>query len=79
MDFDEWLAYGYQQNWVSNDVCHTHDGVPMSAEECEQFEEDDPCIHILRLYPNRDVKIAVEANNLPNIKIDGIEDFKLGI
>lgn len=74
MDFNEWLEYGYKQNWVSNDVCQTHDGVPMSAEEVEQFEEDDPCIHVLRLYPTRDVKIAVEANNSPSIKLRHIDE-----
>lgn len=77
MDFDEWLEYGFKQNWVSNDVCQTHDGVPMSEAEVEQFEEDDPCIHVLRLYPNRDVKIAVEANNPPSIRLQYLEESGL--
>jgi hypothetical protein len=50
--FEEWLAYGHQQGWVSPIACATHDGVPNTDEEEEEWDAGhDPCQHVLRLWP----------------------------
>ena len=67
MDFDEWLARGYKNGWVGVPVCSTHDGVPTTASEDEEFEEGDPCIHVLRVYESTDVKRMVEENHSPSV------------
>jgi len=63
MEFSEWLQIGRDNDWVSESVCETHDGVPMSEAEWAEFEEGDPCIHVLRLYESKEHKIAVEGKN----------------
>lgn len=60
MDFEEWLKFGFDQGWCGPAVCETHDGLPLSEAESEEFEESDPCIHIIRLYDDADIKKAVE-------------------
>jgi len=48
--FEEWLATGIAACYCSEPVCDTHDGVPMSIIEREQFEDGyDPCIAVVRL------------------------------
>jgi len=50
MTFDEWLSYGIEQGYCSKEVCETHDGVPMTDYEADQFDEGyDPCLHVVRL------------------------------
>ncbi len=49
-DFDEWLAIGKANKWVSDSVCSTHDSIPVTPDEDAEFEEGDPCIHVLRLF-----------------------------
>ena len=63
MEFGEWLQIGRDNDWVSKAVCNTHDGAPMSEAEWAEFEEGDPCIHILRLYEDKQHKIDVEGRN----------------
>jgi hypothetical protein len=60
MDFEEWLKFGFDQGWCGPAVCETHDGVPLSEKEAEEFEESDPCIHIIRLYEDAEHKLEVE-------------------
>ena len=44
MRFDEWLQYGYEQGFCSPPVCASHDGIPSSLVEDEEWEEGlDPC------------------------------------
>jgi hypothetical protein len=53
MEFDEWLKIGRENKWISKPVCETHDGLPMTKEELDVWDEGgDPCIHALRLYEN---------------------------
>jgi hypothetical protein len=64
MTFDEWLQYGYKNNFCSPPVCEIHDGLPTTATEDEQFSEgEDPCIYILRLYDDNATSKGVEANH----------------
>ena len=67
MDFEEWLKQGIENGWCGPSVCYTHDGLPTTVAEDEEFEEGDPCIHILRLYEDETVKIGVEANHGPSV------------
>lgn len=65
--FDEWLQEGLELGFVGPAVCYTHDGLPMSEAEDLEFQESDPCIHILRLYEDEETKIAVEENHSPSV------------
>lgn len=67
MDFDEWLAIGERNGWVGVPVCYTHDGLPTSASEDEEFETGDPCISVMRVYESTDVKTDVEKNHAPSV------------
>lgn len=67
MNFDEWLQYGYKQGWCGPPVCEIHDALPTTIFEDEQFADgSDPCIHIVRLYEDPEMKQAVEANHSPS-------------
>jgi hypothetical protein len=67
MTFDEWLRLGMESGWCGPAVCQTHDGTPTTEAEDEEFEESDPCLHILRLYADAGEKAGVEANHSPSI------------
>jgi hypothetical protein len=67
MDFEKWLSIGIENGWAGPAVCYTHDGLPTSAEEDNQFEEEDPCIHIIRLYDDVEQKHEVEQNHSPSV------------
>jgi hypothetical protein len=67
MDFNEWLKLGMESNWCRPVVCETHDGLPMSEQENEEFWESDPCIHIIRLYEDEDHAKAVEDAHSPSV------------
>lgn len=66
-DFDIWLAQGIAQGWCGPAVCASHDGTPTTADEDEEWEIGDPCLHILRLYTDLDHKVAVESNHSPSV------------
>ena len=65
-DFDDWIAFGIKMGFCGPPVCSTHDGIPTSEEEDEQWEEFDPCIHVIRPYTEESHKIAVEINHAPS-------------
>jgi len=66
IDFEEWLRQGYENGWVGPPVCQTHDGLPMTASEEDEFSEGDPCINVLRLYDGEPHKKDVEDNHSPS-------------
>ena len=50
-DFLLWLEEGHKRGWVSDVVCQTHDGTPMTDEEIEDCEDGgDPCIRVVRVW-----------------------------
>ena len=52
--FAEWLTYGQTRGWVSAIVCNTHDGLPVTPEEADRWEQgDDPCAHGMRVWPRQ--------------------------
>jgi hypothetical protein len=68
INFDEWLQLGLSNGFCGPAICYPHDGLPMTEEEDTQFSEgEDPCIHIIRLYEDLDVKTSVEENHSPSI------------
>jgi len=65
--FDEWIKYGYDQNWCGPPVCETHDGTPLSeSEEAAMGEGDDICFHVVRLYDSPEMKQLVEEFHSPS-------------
>lgn len=67
VDFDDWMAEGIKQGWCGPPVCSTHDGIPTSEEEDLLWEEEDPCVHIIRPYTEKSHKVAVEKNHSPSV------------
>ena len=64
MNFNQWLKYGLKHDWCSPPVCEIHEGTPLSESESNEFENgSDPCIHVIRLYNDIEMKNAVEANS----------------
>jgi hypothetical protein len=64
MEYEEWLEYGWQQGWVSPPTCYTHDGLPMTEDEDEEFGEGfDPCVYIIRVYEDQNHRLAVEYSD----------------
>lgn len=54
MNIYEWIQYGQDRKWVDV-ACSTHDGIPMTEEEeASWWEGDEPCLHVLRLWPDAD-------------------------
>ena len=50
MNFDEWLAYGVEHGFCTEQFCDTHDGMPLHPTEEAAWERgDDPCAHVVRL------------------------------
>jgi len=64
MTFDEWIRHGYDKGFCSPPVCVTHDGIPTTAIEDEEFDEGyDPCFHGVRLYDDLQMRNGCEANS----------------
>lgn len=67
-DFDEWLRAGMEAGFVGPAVCETHDGLPTSDLEDDEFEDGaDPCVHVLRLYVDEVHRKRVERNHPPSV------------
>jgi hypothetical protein len=50
MTFEEWLQYGIDNKYCSDQFCSTHDIAPMhNTEEIEWEDGGDPCMHVVRL------------------------------
>lgn len=50
-EFWAWLKVGQDKGWISEGVCQTHDGVPMTDEEEAEFEDGgDPCVPVIRVW-----------------------------
>jgi len=66
MTFDEWIKTGIEHGYCGPPVCYTHDSLPMSNEEADEFEEHDPCLHIIRLYEDAEHKTSIERDHTPS-------------
>jgi hypothetical protein len=68
IEFEEWLQQGISNGFCGPAICYPHDGLPMSEQEDEAYDAgDDPCIHIIRLYEDLEIKKAIEENHSPSI------------
>ena len=78
INFDDWLQQGLSSGFCGPAICYPHDGLPLTELEDEQFAEGgDPCIHILRLYEDLEIKSAVEENHSPSVWRATNSGFKL--
>ena len=67
LTFDEWIAYGLEKGWCGPPVCYTHDGLPMSEQEMQDFDDgSDPCMHVVRMYEDIVMKDEIEDNHSPS-------------
>jgi len=66
LTLQQWIEIGIQQGWCGPSICITHDGLPMTSQEEEEFEEGDPCVHIVRLYADDETRKGVEENHSPS-------------
>ena len=64
--FDEWLEIGKSHDWCGPAVCYTHDGLPASLTEEHLMYEEDPCLHMIRLYEDKQHKLEIEENHSPS-------------
>jgi hypothetical protein len=49
-DQQEWLDLGIRKKWCSEMVCDTHQGVPRSDNEWQEWDDgSDPCAFVVRL------------------------------
>jgi hypothetical protein len=63
LSFEDWVLYGREHGWVSEIICDRHDGIPMTPGEEQELEDDeDICIHVMRLYPDIQTKLEAESN-----------------
>jgi hypothetical protein len=68
MNLQEWITYGIENGWCSPPVCYMHDGLPVTAAEDEEMcEGHDPCIHIMRMYEDKEMALAVEEHCSPAV------------
>ena len=51
MNIHEWIAYGIKNKYCSAAVCDTHEGLPRTEKESDEWDEGgDTCVYGLRLY-----------------------------
>lgn len=59
----ECIATGIANGWCSPPICITHDGFPTTeAEDLNEDEGFDHCLHLIRPYRDEEEKQAVERN-----------------
>ena len=48
--FEKWFQKGLKNGWITDIVCDTHDGLPLTDEEYKEFDEGgDPCVPVVRI------------------------------
>lgn len=67
LSFEQWMKIGIDFGWCGPPVCYTHDGLPTTESDDEEWDNGgDPCIHIIRLYEDDEHKKSVEENHSPS-------------
>jgi hypothetical protein len=55
MSFEEWLKYGIDNQYCTEQFCSTHDSGPLTYDEDTAWAEGfDPCMHVVRLGSEED-------------------------
>ena len=68
IDFDHWMEIGLSRGFVGPPICSTHDGIPYTPDEEQDFENgDDPCVHVIRPYRSHWEREQVEQNHPPSV------------
>jgi len=62
LSFDQWLDYGVEHGFCSPQVCATHAGIP-SVDDEDASEDNDFCVHIVRLGTERDWQADIDGFN----------------
>jgi len=62
LGFDDWLAYGVDNGFCSQQVCANHAGIPLSDDEMD-IENPDFCIHVVRLGNEDDWQREIDGYN----------------
>lgn len=63
LDQETWLAYGIQHRYITPVFCATHDSLPLTALEWDQFDDgDDPCLAVVRIIDD-ERRVALEVGN----------------
>ena len=66
--FDKWMTEGINRGFCGPPVCVLHDGVPTTGEEdAALWDGEEPCHHVVRMYPDAEVRFEVEENHPPSI------------
>jgi hypothetical protein len=72
ISLNEWLRIGRDLNYCTNIVCEIHDGVPLTQEEEDAFEEgEDPCVFVVRINTDR---LDVHPFSGPADCVETVED-----
>jgi hypothetical protein len=69
LNFDAWITYGLRRGWIGPPICISHEGLPISNEE---FEDNDRCAMMIRIYDTPIQQADVERSHLPSINNRGI-------
>ncbi len=78
MPFSEWIKIGIDNRWCGPPVCYTHDGIPTSPAEDEEWGEGgDPCMHIVRMYESPEHADAIVEAHGPSQWRDSYSDREL--
>jgi hypothetical protein len=64
MTLDDWLNIGWDNGWCSPPVCASHDGVPLSEPEAEDW---DVCVTVVRIYTSPEMRREVENDHPPSV------------
>lgn len=59
-DFYEWLDYGVEHGYCSQQVCSTHAGIP-SIDDEDMLEDPDFCVHVVRLGTEQDWQDEIDS------------------
>ena len=62
MTFDEWLQFGIDNGFCTDQYCSTHDSGPMHESEEQAWENGwDPCHHVVRLGSYEDWNVGDDS------------------
>lgn len=63
-NFNEWVVIGLDNGWCSEPVCETHEGLPMTKDEEQEWESgNDPCVLAMRIYNSPEDKAEAEEGH----------------
>ena len=65
-DYTAWMRHGLAMGWISPPTCYNHDGLGLTELEELQLENgDDPCIWLVRVYEDDEMRRELEESFSP--------------